>query len=226
MTPHLAALGLLSDDEQAQVKERLAATHLAEKTSRELDHDARRVAQQIAAELPDNLTAEHIRDAALRVPDQTAVDRIVAHVWVKALDEAAAVAFAHKADLAATLNRELEQIVADFAKLSPKLGGVHTADEAINANKVGEWRRAIELDERYRWLRSVTDSAQIRGLLPEPSPSDSGPWWRFRIPDTDETVALADGTRVGNLAAELARQPYVPATTAEAQATADAWEHA
>lgn len=223
MAPHLATLGLLSDAEHQQVKDRLAVTYLAEKTSRELDHDARVIAQQVAADLPDKLTADHIRDAALRVPDQTAVDRIVAHVWVKALDDAAQVAFAHKGKLAATLNRELDKIVSDYAKLAPKLGAVRTADDAISQSKVTEWSKAIELDDRYRWLRSVADSAQVRGLLPEPIPSNSGPWWRFRAPDTDESLALADGTRIGNLASELARQPYVPATTAEAVEAYDAW---
>ena len=226
LAPMLVQLGILSTEDYNTAQAHLTQARLVEDTARAYQQQVTEQAGQIAEQLYEasDLTADAILTAATEVPEEAQVNRVATALWVRHVQAAHEIAFAGRSAITASLNEAFDELVSDFKSISAKLGNVRTAQQAIDAKKVGDWSKLTEIGERLDELVTVRNTARKYYVIATPDGHGFGAAWLYRKPLTDEVRALAgEGTDFGNLAAVLLREPWAPPTAEAARQVAEEW---
>lgn len=223
----LYALDLLTDDQVSAVEELVMRAGLAEATASNYaairDRDLTALAVT-AAKAPSVDTA--IIKAAAKVPPVDAVEQIAHRVHAALYEEAKKIVLTRQADVAATVNARFDELCKRVDNVTAELGGITSAQQAINLGATEQWADLSKLRDQYSALLEAVTEFRARGVLPTSIPNNSGSHWRFRLPPDEGTYWQARAAGDDGLAvflADIARQPWVPATTAEAVELGKRW---
>lgn len=231
LAPILHHLNLLTDDELAEVQRYTVVAESAEQAARAYELSRVAKAQEVAADLIEtgsSVDEAMLTGAAKRLAPVDDIHFIAKNVYAEATRRARAVAFANVKDLPGVVTAIYEAIAAEVDQIAPALANVSSAQQAIENGKTAEWQRISELQQEYRELSVFISDMRWKRLLPRARlQSEEGAHWAYRRPVSSfDSRRAADSNDDGRASFLLTmkRQPYVPASEAEAAAVRTAWE--
>lgn len=224
--PPLHALGLLTDDDVTRIDDLIRKAHDA--TAVKKNHDVLR-RQAIADAARSVVTATDIAaaisKASAKVPGDT-VPAIADAVHNAAIDAAAAIAFGRRGEIPAILTEHFDTVAAEALAAADELGHVRTAQAAIDHGVIDLWKRLDTARERYAGLEALRSNLRLDGVIATAGTASSGSHWSFRLPVDEDAAYWARNANDDGLSYFLyvvARQPYCPANSDEANAVLDTW---
>lgn len=228
VAPALVDLGLLSDEDYTT-----ANTLVTEATKYSaLAYNASQTVTRKTIEATDKLLAdpkvspEKILAAATSIPDAQVITSMAETVERSLLRQARELVMARSGEVVPLLNTRLVEIADETATLADELRNVGTPQQAIDAGKVDEWRRAQTLIGDYNVIAELIRELRELKVIPRPTSSTTGAHWRF-LRDEDTTTWLPkDPTAWQVHVRSMSRRPWVPASVEQAKAVAADWADA
>lgn len=234
MAEPLNALGLLADDELDAALALIQVAHAATTASQEFEAERRETLRSAAEAMVDDaeLSTKTISDAIQDLAPADDVDAVTEHAYRTAVARARALTFSKVGQAAELLNDQMQEVVTEVREIAPRLAGIDTAQQAMNAGVVEDWQRLTQLQDRFNGIRDVVSKLRAYNLIPSPRDGRDDPAaWNTRRPIREYTHSrtVERGKKLGDdgrssFLLQIEREPYVPTSRDEAVEVQRSWD--
>lgn len=214
----LHALGVVSDEELAEVRVRIDAANTAHTVAANAESVRLTLARQLGEDLAGTeVDGTQIIEAANRLHDQSAVDLVAGSVYDTSARAAFAILHDKRVATVQALNKRLADIRAEVEKLAPVVGPLEDASAAIRAKKTKEWSSLEDLTAEHAAVTRLASELRIEGLIPALKARGYDGYSLVKHPDTPAEYPHLPPHRKA-LIDIVKRVSWVPADDAEIEA--------